>query len=84
MKKRPHCEAWDSFPDFYTWSVQNDYTLGARLRLIDDFEPYSPENCVWINPKDDMNDLEFRQCWADKWNETVNRIRKYYGMPPLG
>ena len=21
--------------------------------------------------------------WAEEWNKTVNRIRKFYGMPPV-
>lgn len=84
IRKRPHCEQWESFLPFYNWSVKNNYSLGAKLRLIDKEKPYCPENCVWYSPKLDEDDPPPPPKWADEWNKTVNRIRKHYGMPPLG
>lgn len=78
VRKHPHVEAWGSFPSFYSWAVNNGYVLGARLFQIDASLPYGPDNCDWYIRE------ELSQNWADEWNKTVNRIRKHYGMPPLG
>jgi hypothetical protein len=84
MRKHPHCEEWESFLNFYTWSMQNDYSLGARLHLLYDTKPYCPENCIWYTRHREEDDPLPPAEWAEVWNETVNRIRKHYGMPPLG
>lgn len=82
MRRYPHLAAWDYFPTFYNWSVHNGYSIGAWLRQIDDSKEYGPDNCAWYfsnEPKDVVIDYE----WAEKWDKTVNRIRKHYHMKPL-
>ena len=84
MRKHPHIEEWDNFPSFYVWSIGNGYTIGARLYRVDASVPYGPDNCSWYI-KDHEDDFEpIPESWADSWNKTVNRIRKHYGLPPLG
>lgn len=77
MRQHPHFEEWDYFPYFYEWSIQNGYAPGASLRLIDDSGIHAPDNCEWF-----ISDRIDAEC-KDRWNKTVNRIRKHYGMPPL-
>lgn len=77
----PYCKEWGTYPPFYEWAMQNGYSIGAWLRRVNDFEPYSPDNCVWYISDADQNRVPLS--WADDWNKSVNRIRKHYGMPPL-
>ena len=84
LRRHPHCEEWESFLHFYTWAMQSDYSLGARLRLLDENKPYCPENCTWYVHQYEEDDPLPPAEWAEIWNKTVNRIRKHYGMPPLG
>lgn len=84
VRKHPHYEAWESYPVFYAWAMDSGYTLGARLRLIDESKPYCPENCMWFEQSECTYKFSDLKVWADNWNKTVNRIRKHYGMPLLG
>lgn len=77
IRKSPHCTEWDYFPTFYEWAMEEEYEQGAWLRRIDSNTPYGPDNCLWYITSTDA------ALWKAKWNETVNVIRKYYGMPPL-
>lgn len=81
IRKSPHSEAWDHFPTFYDWAMQNEYETGFWLRKIDCNGSYTPDNCVWYSPKEKKEHIPAE--WADRWNKTVNRIREHYGMPPL-
>lgn len=81
MRKHPHCEEWDYFPTFYDWAMQSGYEAGTWLRRIDKDMPYTTDNCIWYSPNEEKEYIPPE--WADEWNKTVNRIRKYYGIPPL-
>ena len=80
MRKHPHCDEWESYSVFYTWSVYNGYTNDAILRPIDESIPYGPNNCVWYTSE---KVIEIDKKRADEWNAVVNRIRKHFDMPPL-
>jgi hypothetical protein len=84
IRRSPHCEEWSCYPPFYNWAMQNGYVMGAWLRLINETGEYSPDNCKWHIPGSKDDDPILPETWADEWNKTVNRIRKHYGMPPLG
>ena len=81
VRQNPHCDEWDYFPTFYKWAMQSGYQVGAWLQRIDPDKPYESSNCTWYTPVSNRNKIPNK--WADGWNKTVNRIRKYYGMPPL-
>lgn len=82
LRRYPHCEEWENYSDFYYWAMENGYTLGSWLLRTDNLEPYSPDNCLWYFPGTYMK-VEDAPAWIDSWNKAVNRIRKYYKMPPL-
>ena len=84
VRKRPHCEEWECFGEFYNWAMQSGYEVGMRLRKIGN-KPYMPDNCVWYSreEKEAYFSDEWATEWAKKWNSSVNLIRKHYGMPPL-
>lgn len=77
LRRKPYSEEWNDFQSFYNWSIRDGYSIGDTLVLIDDSKPYSPENCVWRSKANADPQRE------QEWNAAVNRIRKYYGMPPL-
>ena len=67
---------------FYKWAIDNGYRVGAKLAREDLTKPYSPENCFWFCRKDHdymPRDPEFEYLWDD----TVNRIRRHFGMEPI-
>lgn len=81
VRKKPHYEEWDDFTTFYEWAMQNGFEPGAWLKREDKNRQFDPQNCFWYLPRE--NNDRIPQEDLDKWNKTVNRIRKYYGMPPL-
>lgn len=84
VRRNPHTPEWDFFPDFYTWAMSSGYAIGAKLHLIDATLPHSPDNCVWrFSRPEEKQPTRDSDGWTDKWNRTVNRIRKHYGMSPL-
>lgn len=81
MRKHPHCEEWDFFPAFYTWAMENGYEAGKWMRPLDKNKDWSPSNVAWYVPT--VGSARPDKEWENTWNNTVNRIRKHYGMPPL-
>ena len=78
-------EIFDSFNEFYDWSMSHGFEIGAQLMRWDDRKPWQPDNCYWKATKEKNVPLygdEQRERIA-KWNKTVNRIRIHYGMTPL-
>lgn len=84
LRKHPYVDEWGCYPAFYCWAIESGYVIGARLVLKSESAPYGPDNCLW-HIKEFEDDFEpIPQSWPDEWNKTVNRIRKHYGMPPIG
>lgn len=75
------CEEFKQFLEFYNWSMANGYVSGDRLKRMDENAPYSPENCMWVHPAEECRYYtEEQKAWIAKWNKTVNRIRRYFGI----
>lgn len=50
------CDEWkNDFLAFMNWSCQNGYKDGLSLDRIDNTKGYSPDNCRWIEWKDQAN-----------------------------
>jgi hypothetical protein len=77
VKKSKHSADFDKFPDFYDWAMDAGYSVADRLVLIDNEKPFSPENCCFVMPYAEEKE------WIEKWNRTVNHLRKQWGLPPL-
>lgn len=82
------------FKDFHyfcDWAIESGYDETANLKRFDSRGKYSEENCYWEFPGETDNDKAVQksiEVWnktesIESWNKTVNRIRKYYGMPPV-
>lgn len=70
------------YPNFYKWSIDNGYRVGARLFKHDITAPYSPDNSFWFCRSVDVTfarDPDFEYLW----DETVNRIRRHFGLEPI-
>ena len=72
---------FSTFPGFYKWAMESGFSIGAQLYRRDPKGPFNPDNCVWITGEKCVrsSDPEFEM----RWNTTVNRIRRYYGMEPF-
>lgn len=69
------------YPKFYCWAMDHYYCLGSRLRRYDETLPYSPDNCWFMPPKEQLTYLSPEQkSKANQWNKTVNVLRKACGM----
>lgn len=74
------------FPKFFKWSIKHGFVPGAHLIRLDNSKPYGPKNCKWnVACHKDQGHIygDEQREWIKKWNETVNRIRKHYGMEPV-
>ena len=77
----PLSEAFEEFLTFYNWSMANGFASGARLVRVDDRKPYGPDSCVWVQPKKMQHEWTTEEkAWIAKWNKTVNRLRRYFGI----
>lgn len=61
------CPEWDSFNAFQEWALNNGYRDDLTLDRIDVNGNYTPENCRWVDRKEQAN------------NRTSNRMVTYRG-----
>jgi hypothetical protein len=65
------------------WATLSGYAIGDKLMRHDDDLPYSPQNCYWKKPSDDEITAEWALEWCERWDNTVSKIRRQLGLPPL-
>ena len=70
------------FKKFYDWAMKSGWDGKANLKRFNECDPFDVENCYWDFPDETDRDKEIQKSIA-AWNNTVNRIRKHYGMPPV-
>lgn len=74
---------FESFDDFYNWSIESGWEYGKKLRRLNSNEGYSRDNCIWMDAEkarryDSRDDLDII-----RWNDTVTRIRENLkNLPP--
>lgn len=83
MRKHLHNEDWDKFEAFYRWSIEEGYVPGDRLKRYDDTLPHGPDNSFWQGQDEGEFSLMRTLEWCEKWDQTVNKLRKQFGLPPL-
>lgn len=63
-----YCKEWEEFKPFYDWSIVNGYEKGLEIDRIDNDGNYCPENCRWVTPK------------VNKNNMSTNVVLEYNGL----
>jgi hypothetical protein len=46
------CEEWKEFNNFYEWAIGAGYTDQLTIERVDVNGNYSPDNCIWVYPKE--------------------------------
>ena len=68
------CDEWLSKPgdkmntglvNFYEWSLSHGYAPGLSIDRIDNSKGYSPDNCRWVTPKEQMNNTSYNRHVVD-------------------
>ena len=79
------CPAWESFGPFYKWAIKNHGgESGMAFFVKDPSKQCGPDNCVFCERDHARKENSENSAYIRKWNTTVNRIRKHYGMSPIG
>jgi hypothetical protein len=79
----PYDPAFDDFKSFYDWSIRAGYELGDALDRRDNNLPHGPDNSIWKGANPDDITAEWAIEWCEKWDNTVSKIRRQLGLPPL-
>lgn len=72
-----------NFRYFYDWCMQSGYSYGSWLLRRDSTLPFSPQNCYWkeTGKNRTLANADLERAYVLKWNKTVNRFRRHYGLP---
>ena len=49
------CDEWLVFENFRDWALSHGYSDDLEIDRIDNDKGYSPENCRWVTPKENIN-----------------------------
>lgn len=72
---RTVCEEWiEDIKIFYEWSISNGWAKGLQLDRIDNSKGYSPSNCRFVTPQENVNNRSsggnsktgYEGVWFDK------------------
>lgn len=71
------CQEWrTSFESFKKWAIENGYRDDLSIDRINVDGNYSPENCRWLNPKDQArnrrSNISFQGKCVAEWAEILN------------
>lgn len=65
------CEDWkNSVTAFYKWAIKNGYRDDLTIERKDNDGPYSPDNCIWVTMKVQLNHTSRSR------NVTLNGVTK--------
>lgn len=71
---------FSSSMEFVETCIEKGYALGSKLYRLDSTLPWGPDNIrVAGGEVPPQRDDE----WALKWNKTVNRLRRHWGLEPF-
>lgn len=76
------CDEWLNYSTFKDWALKNGYKEGLDIDRIDNNGNYEPNNCRWINHKDNCNNRN-NTIKLKIGNEilTISEIAKKYNLP---
>lgn len=77
------CDEFNGFMKFYNWAIESGFQHNKKLLRYDSSEPYSPDNCFWAETAPARIHSAAVKESIDRYNATVNRIRRACGMEPL-
>lgn len=67
-----YCKEWGKFIAFRDWALKNGYVDGYTIERIDNSKGYCPENCTWIEAKEQNKNK------TNKSHLIINGIDKSY------
>ena len=82
--KKNFNNSWNDFKKFKKWSLNNDYDDTKQLVKIEQNEPYSAKNCLWVQIPQNQYTSTIRgvkQLKNGKWiaQIQINNLRKHIG-----
>jgi hypothetical protein len=87
VKGKTDDPVFSDYASFYEWAMDAGYTIGALLYRRNPDGPYTSDNCFWVarsSKSIEGKRVDRDKEWEKAWDDAVNRIRRHYGMEPIG